>query len=343
MDKTSELILPGVHYFQVVFTLPDRLSGLILGNRRELYALLFHSAWKSLDTLLRRTGRFYPAAQMVLHTWNQQLGHHPHIHAIVPGGGPALDGQRWITSRHPKQRRRRKPFLVDHEELGRLFREAFVQGLHRLAKRGALRLEGDWSRFQDSRQLEAWLKDLEQTDWNVFVEGPPKGISDPRQVLKYLARYLTGGPISNRRIVRDEGGMVTFTARSKDKEAGNPLIEVELPGHAFVRCWSLHILPKGFTKSRSYGGYHPSQRPAYLEQCRRLLPQVDTPSDASRPAEPNMESEKRLQCPRCEVAMDLIVSKPRPSWQEVFHERSYSRHNMVLPIHGLGRQYIRDD
>jgi Putative transposase len=78
---------------------------------------------------------------------------------------------------------------------------------------------------------------------------------------------------------------VTFTAQSKDKEAGNPLIEVQLPGHEFVRCWSLHILPKGLTKSRSYGSYHPSQRPAYLGQYRRLLPRVDTPSDASGPSE----------------------------------------------------------
>ena len=343
MDKVAEFILPGVNYFQVVFTLPDRLSGLILGNRRELYTLLFHSAWNSLDTLLRRTGKFLPAAQMVLHTWNQQLGHHPHIHAIVPGGGPGLDGQQWIASRHPKQGRRRKPFLVDNEELGRLFRKAFVEGLCRLVKRGALRLEGDWSRLQDPGQLNTWLKDLEQTDWNVFVEGPPKEKSDPRQVLKYLARYLTGGPISNRRMVRDDGGMVTFTARSKDKKAGNPVIEIQLPGHEFVRCWSLHILPKGFTKSRSYGGYHPGQRHAYLEACRRLLPQVENPPDTSRSSKPTMESEPRFLCPRCDVAMDLIASKPRPSWRDVFHVRSYSRHTMVLPIHGLGRRYIRDD
>ena len=68
MDKASELILPGVNYFQVIFTLPDRLSGLILGNRRPLYALLFHSAWKALNQQLRQTGKFHPAALMVLHT-----------------------------------------------------------------------------------------------------------------------------------------------------------------------------------------------------------------------------------------------------------------------------------
>jgi hypothetical protein len=239
-----------------------------------LYSLLFHSAWRALDKLLRQTGNFQPAALMVLHTWDQQLGHHPHIHALVPGGGPSLDGKRWITSRHPTDRRRRKPFLIDNAELGRLFRKKFIAGLRRLIKRDKLRLEGEWSRLLDPACLETWLSHLESRDWNVFVEGPPKGTSDPRDVLKYLARYLTGGPISDRRIVSDVNGQVTFLARSKDKQAGNPQVEIEIPGTEFLRRWSLHILPKGFTKSRRCGGYHGSKREDYLAQCRSLLPKV---------------------------------------------------------------------
>jgi len=68
LDKTRELLVPGVNYFQVIFTLPDRFSSLILGNRRELYDLLFQSAWRSLDEVLRQEGKFHPAALMVLHT-----------------------------------------------------------------------------------------------------------------------------------------------------------------------------------------------------------------------------------------------------------------------------------
>jgi hypothetical protein len=78
LDKTAELVLPKVAYFQVIFTLPDRLSGLILGNRRELYDLLFHAAWRSLDETLRSSGQFQPAAQLVLHTWNQRLAPSAH-------------------------------------------------------------------------------------------------------------------------------------------------------------------------------------------------------------------------------------------------------------------------
>jgi len=77
LEKTEQLVLPQVNYFQVVFTLPAQLSGLILGNRQALYDLLFHTAWRALDEKLRATGQFQPAAQLVLHTWNQRLGHHP--------------------------------------------------------------------------------------------------------------------------------------------------------------------------------------------------------------------------------------------------------------------------
>jgi len=93
MNKSAEVLLPGVPYFQVIFTMPNQLSSLILGNRKELYGLLFQSAWKALDGELRATARFQGAAQMVLHTWNQQLEHHPHLHALVPGAGPATEGK----------------------------------------------------------------------------------------------------------------------------------------------------------------------------------------------------------------------------------------------------------
>lgn len=341
LDKASELILPGVHYFQVVFTLPDKLSGLILGNRRQLYALLFRSAWRALNKLLRQSGQFQPAALMVLHTWNQQLEHHPHIHAIVPGGGPSLDGQQWITSRHPTHRRRKKPFLTNNVELGRVFRQIFLRALQRLAKNGKLRLGARWSLLHDPKQVKQWCEELCKTDWNVFVQGPPKGTSDPKEALMYLTRYMTGGPISGRRLESDKNGRVTFMARSKDKQAGNPMKPVEVSGAEFVRCWSMHILPKGFTKARYYGGYHSSKRAAYLKLSRELLPpppseptrQVEAGEDAGRPS---------LKCPRCQTDMICIASQRRPSWRDVFDVRSYSSYVTLLPVHG-GRHYKPDD
>jgi hypothetical protein len=91
-------------------------------------------------------------------------------------------------------------------------------------------------------------------------------------VLKYLARYINGGPISNSRIIRDENDRVSFLARSKNKAEGNRPAPLELSAKGFVRRWSMHILPKGYTKSRSFGGYHPSSNPVPL-QSSWLLPQ----------------------------------------------------------------------
>jgi hypothetical protein len=328
------LILPKVNYFQVVFTLPDQLSGLILGNRGALYDLLFQAAWRALDETLRDTGQFQPAAQLVLHTWNQRLGHHPHLHALVPGGGPSLDGQRWITSRHPTQRHRRKPFLVDNVELGRTFRKHFVDGLRRLVLGGKLRLEGEWFWLQDATQLEAWLGEFSETDWNVFVEGPPHGESRPADVLKYLARYMTGGPISDRRLISDEDGVVTFWARSKDKGKGNRSEPFPLKGTEFVRRWTMHILPKGYTRSRAYGGYHGTKRVAYLDLCRELLGIVVDPpvSTDDRPAEAKASGPT---CPHCDVAMQCIGQQARPSWKKIFERGIYADPALYSPMHHI--------
>ncbi len=163
------------------------------------------------------------------------MDHHPHLHALVPGGGPSPDGGRWVTSRHPTQRNRRKPYLVDNVLLGQTFREKFTDGFRRLVRGGKLRLEGDWAILLEPQELEAWLIEVTESDWNVFIEGPPKGKSNPVWVLKYLACYMTGGPISNRRIIRDENDHVTFWARSKNKAEGNRPRPFELCGKEFVR------------------------------------------------------------------------------------------------------------
>ena len=131
LDKTTELLLPGMNYFQIVFTLPSQLASFALGNRRSIFGLLLRAAWQGLDELLRETLGVAPAASMVLHTWNQELDVHPHCHALVPGSFPSLDGRQWITPKHPKHKRRRKPYLCDNAELSKRFREKFIAGLRR--------------------------------------------------------------------------------------------------------------------------------------------------------------------------------------------------------------------
>jgi hypothetical protein len=273
------------------------------------------------------------------------VDHHPHLHALVPGGGPSLDGPRWITSRHPTQRRRRKPYLVDNEELGRKFREHFVNGLRRLVRQEKLRLEGEWSKLNDPTKREAWFDELTATDWNVFIEGPPHGKSQPTHVLKYLVRYVTGGPIADRRIISDEDGQMTFWARSKDKATGNQSQPFPLSGREFVRRWAMHILPKGYTRSRSYGGYHGPKRQDYLARCRELLEITDDPEETR---EPNEAPERSLPtCPRCEIPMVCIAQQARPSWKQIFTRDIHADSSLYSPMHhiqfGLPAAYPIDE
>jgi hypothetical protein len=342
MDKSAEVLLPDVPYFQVIFTLPDKLSSLILGNRSELYNLLFQSAWKALDSELRATAKFQPAALMVLHTWNQQLDHHPHLHALVPGAGPSIEGDDWKTAKHPTHRRRKKPYLSDNVELGRAFRKHYLRSLKRLLGQGKLQIGGTVEFLSDRVKRDEWFSSLEQTDWNVFIEGPPQGKSDPANVVKYLASYLTGGPISDRRIIRADKDEVWFWARPKKNSSSskhrgmNRQQPFRLNALQFMRRWTMHILPKGLTRSRCYGGYHGSKRKSYLEKCRQLLSMP--PEEASpEQVEPDEDSDSPQErtCPHCDSKLESIQYVRRPSWRQIF-ERDIYASDIYSPQHHIG-------
>jgi Putative transposase/Transposase zinc-binding domain len=256
MESSSKLIVPGVTYFQVVFTLPEQLSSLALGNRKLMYDLLFKTAWQSLQAKIQNELGIQAAGLAVLHTWNQELGHHPHVHMMVPGNGPSLDGRNWVECRLTK--REAKPFLVDNKELGRDFRDLYLADLERVACSGELQLA-------DSGYIADLIGDVRLIDWNVFIEGPPKPECPPERMLKYLTRYLTGGPISDKRIVGEKDGRVWFMARRQDKQPGQRL--TSLPNVEFVRRWTMHVLPKEFTKVRQFGHWASTKRSSYLRAC----------------------------------------------------------------------------
>jgi hypothetical protein len=323
LDSTSKLLLPGITYFQVVFTIPDKLSSLALGNRNVIYDLLFRAAWKTLKDVIANEQLFEAAAMMVLHTWNQMLEAHAHLHAMVPGGGPSLTGdRRWIKSRRPNVKHCDGNYLCDSEELKSKFRTNFIAGLKRLHKNGKLKLNGEWSILQSKAAFEDWLAPMEDQTWVAYIEPPPKKHCPPERLAKYLARYLTGGPISDRRMVSDEAGVVTFQARIGDKTGGSKqTIHVRLPGAEFVRRWCLHILPKGYTKTRGFGGYANHHRKRYLAECRSLLgsiaasPVAET-SASDSPVEQHAE-ERSPCCPKCQALMRLIDFQPKLSWRVV--------------------------
>jgi hypothetical protein len=331
VESAAQLLLPGVDYFQVVFTIPDQLSSLALGNRREIYDLLFRSAWQSLSCVIAREQGFEAAAVLVLHTWNQKLEPHAHVHALVPGGGPALSGPpRWIRCQRPNVPHCDGRYLVNAEDLRSTFRQTFLSGLRRLQRLGSLKLDGEWSELRAAAAFEAWLKPLEELTWVTYIEPPPTAESTPEQVLKYLARYLTGGPISDRRLISHENGSVTFLARTGTTTGGGDgeSEPYTLTGVEFVFRWSLHILPKGYTKTRRFGGYSNRHSERYLDECQSLLStlkqagsQLATTDDASlKSTEPCVVSESSEPCcPQCHKRMRLVAEAPPASWWRIMN------------------------
>lgn len=318
VDAATKKLIAGVDYYQVVFTLPDDLSALALGNRREMFNLLFQAAWKSLKKVLEDEQQYEAAASLVLHTWNQHQEAHVHLHAIVPGGGPSLTTPgTWKNAVPPPHERAGRWWLVDADNLRREFRDTFLTGLRRLHAKGELRLTGDWSHLQDAAEFAAFLAPLETKSWVTYIQPPPTESSQPQDIVKYLARYLTGGPMSDARLVSYTDGMVTFTARTGTTHGGSDETEeVELSGAEFVRRWCLHILPRGFTKTRGYGGWSNHHSKRYVAECREMTQQpMNAPDTRSEPdaAEPTGPS-----CPVCGGELARLERVHRTSWRDIF-------------------------
>jgi len=259
LEKRRSELLP-VPYFHVVFTLPEELNLLALGNPREIYDLLFRSASETLLEIAADPKHLGARLGIlaVLHTWSQTLLLHPHLHCIVPAGGPSLDGERWVTGS--------KKFLLPIGVLCRVFRGKFLAGLKKLYQQRGLNLSGSAESLRDPFEFHNLLDRLYRKSWWVYSKPPFGG---PEQVLKYLARYTHRVALSNSRLVRLEDDRVTFTY--KDYSQGGRRREMTLPAEEFVRRFLLHILPNGFVRIRHYGLFANRYRTRNLERVRELL------------------------------------------------------------------------
>jgi hypothetical protein len=278
LARLQERILP-VPYFHLVFTLPGELSLLGLANRQELYNLLFRAAWASMAELAADEHHLggQAAALMVLHTWDQMLNHHPHVHCVAPGGVWSPQG-RWIESPTGKKKGRKgkaKAFFLPVKVLSRLFRGKLLDGLKKLHAEGRLNLEGKLAHLADRAAFERWLTPLYQKQWVVFCEAAPHGCDGPESVLKYLACYVAGAAISDKRLISHDGQRVTFWARERGKKGKSTKRRAcSLGGEEFVRRYLMHVLPRGFQRVRYYGLFSHRQRAAQ-EQVRGVLEGVE--------------------------------------------------------------------
>jgi hypothetical protein len=288
LEAQRQALLP-VPYAHVVFTLPDLLGPLALQNPRVLYGLLFRAASQTLlqvaATPRHLGGRLGFLA--ILHTWGQNLLHHPHLHCVVPAGGLASDGSRWIPCR--------PGFFLPVRVLSKLFRAKFLDLLGQAYRDDELTFHGQLHTLKHEAAFRALLVRLRALEWVIYAKPPFGG---PDCVLKYLARYTHRIAISNHRLVSTTDDKVSFTW--KDYRQGHRPRTMTLDIGEFVRRFLLHVLPDRFVKIRYYGLLAQSQRAEALALCRRLL---DTPA-AAAPLEPTVSTNAGaidpLLCPKCE-------------------------------------------
>lgn len=320
-DRASQLITPGVDHFQVIFTVPEIVSTIALANRSEIADLLFKSAWRALEKTIRSEQRYDPAALMVLHTWNQKLDAHWHVHALVPGAGPAMQGGGMKKSECPWGDDSQS-YLVDAINLRRTYRKAFLRGLRSLYRRGKLSFGGTTERLREQDAWDDLMDKLEQTEWVSHIEPPPSSLSQADHVVSYMTRYLTGGPISDHRILSADEKEVTFLARLGQRSGGTrEQPPMTLSTQEFIRRWCLHIQPSQLTKTRCFGGWAYSKRADY--QCR-----VESALSASNPdarsPEPDLDETclkpkgDGLCCQACgSESLTLVHETRKPSWSDI--------------------------
>jgi hypothetical protein len=290
--RQEELL--NVPYVHVVFTLPHQLAPLVFHNKKLLYGLLFRA---SSGTLLevaadpRHLGAEIGLLS-VLHTWGQNLLHHPHVHCVIPSGGLSPDHQRWIHSRNH--------FFLPVRVLSRVFRGKFLAGLKRMHRNGELCLVGPLKALTEEKPFRQFLRTLHRQDWVVYAKAPFGG---PRHVLHYLARYTHRVAISNHRIVNFANGKVTF--RWKDYTAKGKQRLMTLTAEEFLRRFLIHTLPRGFVRIRFSGFLANRRRAESLAVCRRLLEHSSNIEIRAPATAPANDGEIR-PCPLCGGPMILV-------------------------------------
>lgn len=254
-------LLP-VEYFHVVFTIPEELAHIAFYNKEVVYGILFRAASETLLTIARDPKHLGAEIGFfaILHTWGQNLQHHPHIHCVVPGGGLSSDYERWISC---------KPgFFLPVRVLSHLFRRLFLEALEDAFYESKLCFLGETEPLQDAIALNALITSQENRDWVVYAKPPFGG---PQCALEYLGRYTHRVAISNQRLLAVRDGVVTFQWKDyRHKHKQNSRV-MDLASDEFIRRILIHTLPPGFQRIRHYGFLANRYRREKLDLCRKLL------------------------------------------------------------------------
>jgi predicted Zn-ribbon and HTH transcriptional regulator len=256
LDKQKSELLP-VGYFHLVFTLPHELNALILTNKKILLSDLFKAGGETLGDFgrTRLGGRI--GLITVLHTWDQILLDHFHLHCLVPAGALSFDQKRWSPAR--------QNFLFPVKALSVVFRGKFLDLLKRAFDRNKLLFVGKSASLADPVAFKLLINALRKKPWIVYAKKP---FGSPVHVLDYLGRYTHRVALSNDRIVSARSREVTFSYRDRKNE--NRTKTMTLDAHEFIRRFLLHVIPKGFVRVR-HSGVLANRSKSLLSKCRQLL------------------------------------------------------------------------
>jgi hypothetical protein len=302
-------------YFHIVFTVPQEIATLAYQNKRVVYNVLFRAAAETLRTIAADPKHLGAEIGFlaVLHTWGQTLLHHPHLHCVVPGGGIAPDGTRWIACR--------PGFFLPVRVLSRLFRRLFLEQLAHAYTTGQLQFAGTLASLHDSQAFATYLAPLRQCEWVVYAKKP---FGSAQRVLDYLGRYTHRVAISNDRLLSMDNDQITF--RWKDYRQQDKHKRMTLTPTEFIRRFLLHVLPSGFQRIRHFGFLGNRYRQAKLDLGRHLL--AMTPSPPALPARVDyrdryeqLTGKSLRECPVCAqgqmVRVETLPACPKtpvPGW-----------------------------
>jgi len=292
LEKQTSELLP-VGYFHLVFTLPHEFNGLILAHKKIVLALLFKAVSETLLEFGQRRFGATLGVIAVLHTWDQTLKDHFHLHCLVPAGALSLDHSRWISAR--------KNFLFPVTALSQVFRGKFLDLLQQACDKG--KIPAADNEIRASRQK----------SWVVYAKKP---FGSPKTVLDYLGRYTHRVALSNDRILKVQNSQVTFSYR--DRKDGDRKKTMTLEAQEFIRRFLLHVLPDGFMRIRHFGFLANRSKKQALAQCRKLL-KLD-PALPEIPKQSAIDLLRELtgidlsRCPSCHQGTLIVVGElPRIS------------------------------
>jgi Putative transposase/Transposase zinc-binding domain len=259
-DRASEL-LP-VPYYHVVFTLPHEFNQLVLGNKREIYDILFKASSEAVKEVFRERYKADPGMIAVLHTWGQNLSLHPHIHMIIPGGGLSAGNADWV--------RCSKDFFVNVRAMSLVFRAKFVKMIRKLYRSKRLTFCDSNRHLENPNFFQDMIDTTFKQHWNVYAKKP---FRNPIHVLKYLGGYTHRIAFANHRLLDFDEHQVQFKVRNnqaqKSGEASSQTMS--LPTAEFMRRFLMHILPSGFVRIRHFGFLASARKKKAIETARTFI------------------------------------------------------------------------